>query len=289
MFVSDNTLKSAKNYFYDRLDSRFSNTELKSMWTQLICKRMNWSSSDLLLNQGERLSESDLLYVRSFVKGLLNDVPFQYLVGETDFYGLNISCDSRALIPRPETEELVSWIIETNAHPKRIIDCCTGTACIALALKTAYPNASVQALDYSKEALDLSAENAKKLNLDLELIHEDALHFTERFLSEANGYDIIVSNPPYIPEQEKSTMSKHVLEHEPSMALFVDDQDPIIFHKELIKFADLKLVEGGFLFFELHELYGEEVKEYLQLFEFDKIEIRKDLQGKSRMLKAQKV
>ena len=128
MFVSDNTLKSAKNYFYDRLDSRFSNTELKSMWIQLICKRMNWSSSDLLLNQGERLSESDLLYVRSFVKGLMNDVPFQYLVGETDFYGLSISCDSRALIPRPETEELVSWIIETKTHPKRIIDCCTGTA-----------------------------------------------------------------------------------------------------------------------------------------------------------------
>jgi release factor glutamine methyltransferase len=289
MFVPDNTLKSAKNYFYDRLDSRFSTTELKSMWTQLICKRMNWSSSDLLLNQGERLSESDLLYVRSFVKGLMNDVPFQYLVGETDFYGLNISCDSRALIPRPETEELVAWIIETNAHPKRIIDCCTGTACIALALKATYPNASVQGLDYSKEALDLSAENAKKLKLDLELIHEDALHFSERFLSEVNEYDIIVSNPPYIPEQEKSTMSAHVLEHEPSMALFVDDQDPIVFYKELIKFADLKLVKGGFLFFELHELYGEEVKEYLQIFEFEKIEIRKDLQGKSRMLKAQKV
>ena len=289
MFVPDNTLKSAKNYFYDRLDSRFSTTELKSMWTQLICKRMNWSSSGLLLNHGERLSESDLLYVRSFVKGLMNDVPFQYLVGETDFYGLNISCDSRALIPRPETEELVAWIIETNAHPKRIIDCCTGTACIALALKSVYPNASVQGLDYSKEALDLSAENAKKLKLDLELIHEDALNFSERFLSEANEYDIIVSNPPYIPEQEKSTMSAHVLEHEPSMALFVDDQDPIVFYKELIKFADLKLVKGGFLFFELHELYGEEVKEYLQIFEFEKIEIRKDLQGKSRMLKAQKV
>lgn len=289
MFVPDNTLKSAKNYFYDRLDSHFSTTELKSMWSQLMCKRMNWTSSDLLLNQSERLSESDLLYLRSFVKGLLNNVPFQYLVGETNFYGLVISCDKRALIPRPETEELVEWIIETNAHPKRIIDCCTGTACIALTLKSAYPNAHVQALDYSKEALDLSAENAKKLKLDLELIHEDALHFTERFLSEAYEYDIIVSNPPYIPEHEKNTMSANVLEHEPSMALFVDDQDPIIFYKELIKFADLKLVKGGFLFLELHELYGEEVREYLQLFEFEQIEIRKDLQGKSRMLKAQKV
>lgn len=289
MFVPDNTLKSAKNYFYDRLDSIFSSSELKSMWTQLICKRMNWSASDLLLNQGERLSESDLLYVRSFVKGLLNSVPFQYLVGETDFYGLTISCDSRALIPRPETEELVAWISETNAHPKHIIDCCTGTACIALALKSIYASANVQALDYSKEALDLSAENAKKLNLEIELIHEDALNFSPTFLSVARKYDIIVSNPPYIPEKEKSTMSAHVIEHEPLMALFVDDQDPIIFYKELIKFANLKLVKGGYLFLELHELYGEEVKEYLELFEFEHIEIRKDLQGKSRMLKAQKV
>ncbi|MFM1947114.1 MAG: hypothetical protein RL207_1397 [Bacteroidota bacterium] len=289
MFVPDNTLKSAKNYFCDRLDSRFSTTELKSMWIQLICKRMNWTSSDLLLNHGERLSESDLLYVRSFVKGLLNDVPFQYLVGETDFYGLNISCDSRALIPRPETEELVAWIVETNAHPKQIIDCCSGTACIALALKSTYSNAIVQALDYSKEALDLSAENAKKLNLEIELIHEDALNFSQHFISAATGYDVIVSNPPYIPEKEKVSMSSHVLEHEPPMALFVKDEDPIVFYKELIKFANLKLVKGGYLFFELHELFGNEVKEYLQLFGFENIEIRKDLQGKSRMLKAQKV
>jgi len=250
---------------------------------------MNWSASEFLLNQGERLSESDLLHVRSFVKGLLNEQPFQYLIGETDFYGLTISCDSRALIPRPETEELVAWIVETDANPKRILDCCTGSACIALALKSIYTDSIVQALDFSAEALKLSAENAKKLDLNIELIQENVLSFSQKFLSDSIDFDVIVSNPPYIPEKEKVTMSAHVLEHEPAMALFVDDDDPIIFYKELIKFAEHKLVKGGYLFFELHELYGIEVRDYLQLFGFEHIEIRKDLQGKSRMLKAQKV
>jgi len=289
MFVSDNTLSSAKKYFSDRLAAIFSPSELKSMWTQIICKRMNWSASDLLLNQAERLSESDLLYVRSFVKGLLNSVPFQYLVGETDFYGLTITCDSRALIPRPETEELVAWIVEAQRKPKRILDCCTGSGCIALALKSVYSEAIVQALDFSPEALALSAENAKKLDLHLELIQEDVLNFSQEFLAHAIDFDVIVSNPPYIPEKEKGTMSAHVLDHEPSMALFVDDKDPIIFYKELINFAEHSLVKGGYLFFELHELFGNDVKEYLQLFGFENVEIRKDLQGKSRMLKAQKV
>jgi release factor glutamine methyltransferase len=289
MFVTDNTLSSAKNYFFDRLAAIFSPTELKSMWTQIICKRMNWSTSDLLLNQQERLSESDLLYVRGFVKGLLNHEPFQHLFGETEFFGLSISCDARALIPRPETEELVEWIIQSTKDPKRMIDVCSGTACISLALKSKYRNALVQALDFSRDALNLGEENARKLQLDIEVIHEDALNFSVAFLSQELKYDVIVSNPPYIPIKERITMSKHVLEHEPEMALFVDDVDPIIFYKEIIKLADKKLVKGGLLFFELHESFGNEVKECIQLFGFEEIEIRNDLQGKSRMLKAQKV
>lgn len=289
MFVSDNTLNSAKKYFFDRLATTFSPTELKSMWSRLICKRMNWSASEFLLNQGDRLSESDLLYVRSFVKGLLNEQPFQYLIGETDFYGLTISCDSRALIPRPETEELVAWVSEIAVHSNRIIDLCTGSGCIALALKSIYPNAEIQALDFSLNALELSAVNAKKLKLEIEIIHEDVLNFSQEFLSDPKRYDLIVSNPPYIPQREKSMMSNHVIQYEPAVALFVSDDDPIIFYKEIIKFAQDKLTNGGFLFLELHESFGNEVKNYLQLFGFENIEIRKDLQGKSRMLKAQKV
>ena len=289
MFVSDNTLSSAKNYFFDRLAAIFSPTELKSMWTQIICKRMNWSTTEMLLNQGERLSESDLLHVRSFVKGLLNEEPFQYLIGETDFYGLTISCDSRALIPRPETEELVAWVSEIAIHSNRIIDLCTGSGCIALALKSIYPNAEVWALDFSLDSLELAAFNAEKLKLEIECIHEDVLNFSNEFLSDSRSYDIIVSNPPYIPEREKSMMSNNVTRYEPAIALFVADNDPIIFYKEIIKFAQDKLTNDGFLFLELHESFGNEVRDYLSLFGFKEIEIRKDLQGKFRMLKAQKV
>ncbi|MEN9972066.1 MAG: peptide chain release factor N(5)-glutamine methyltransferase [Bacteroidota bacterium] len=289
MFVSDNSLKSAKHYFDDRLQSHFSTSELKSMWTQIICKRLNWTSSDLLLNQNERLSESDLLYVRRFVKGLLAKKPFQYIIGETEFYGLTILCDSRALIPRPETEELVQWVIESVKEPKRIIDLCSGTGCISLALKSRFPTAHVQAIDFSDEALKLSEENAKKLKLDIEIIHENVLDFSHAFISNNANFDVIVSNPPYIPNKEKSMLSKHVIEHEPAMALFVEDSDPIIFYKEIIKYAEMNLQRGGLLFFELHESYGNEVLEFIQLFDFEEIEIRPDLQGKSRMMKAQKV
>ena len=289
MFVSNNSLRSAKNYFDDRLQSHFSATELKSMWTQIICKRLNWSSSDLLLNQNERLSESDLLYVRRFVKGLLANEPFQYIIGETEFFGLAILCDTRALIPRPETEELVQWVIESSKEPNRMIDLCSGTGCISLALKSRFPNAHVQAIDFSSDALNLSEANAKNLQLEIEIIQENVLDFSHEFMNSEVNYDIVVSNPPYIPNKEKGTMSKHVIEHEPAMALFVDDSDPIIFYKEIIKFAEKKLHAGGLLFFELHELYGNEVMEYMQLFGFGEIEIRQDLQGKSRMMKAQKV
>ena len=289
MFVQDNSLKSAKKYFDDRLLSHFSASELKSMWTQIICKRLNWSSSDLLLNQNERLSESDLLYVRRFVKGLLSSEPFQYIIGETEFYGLTILCDSRALIPRPETEELVDWVIESSKDPKRIIDLCSGTGCISLALKSHFLNAHVQAIDFSIDAVKLCEENAGNLQLNIEIIQENVLDFSGEFISNNVTYDVIVSNPPYIPNKEKSTLSKHVIEHEPSMALFVDDSDPIIFYKEIVKFAEKKLQSGGFLFFELHESYGNEVLEFIQLFGFEEIEIRQDLQGKSRMMKAQKV
>jgi release factor glutamine methyltransferase len=259
------------------------------MWTQIICKRLNWSSSDLLLNQNERLSESDLLYVRRFVKGLLANEPFQYLIGETEFFGLTILCDPRALIPRPETEELVQWVIESSIKPKRMVDLCSGTGCISLALKSRFPNAHVQAIDFSIDAIKLSEENAKNLLLDIEVIQQDVLDFSSDFISNELNYDVIVSNPPYIPYKEKSTLSKHVIEHEPLMALFVDDNDPIIFYKAIIQFAEKKLLSGGLLFFELHESYGNEVMEFIQLFGFEEVEIRQDLQGKSRMMKAQKV
>jgi release factor glutamine methyltransferase len=289
MFVSDNSLQSAKKYFYERLEAQFSTTELKSMWTQIICRRMNWTPTDLMLHQGSRLSESDLLFVRSFVKGLLNQEPFQYLMGETSFFGLKILCDERALIPRPETEELVAWVSEEVENPQLIIDLCTGTGCIALALKSVFPSAEVEALDVSQEALALCQENARNLGLAISTKKEDLLDVSDEFMSSGKAYDVIISNPPYIPNHEKSLMNANVLQHEPSLALFVDDSNPILFYKIITQWADQHLRQGGFLFFELHEAYSQEVLDFMGGFSFHNVEIRRDLQGKLRMMKAQKV
>lgn len=288
MFVSENTLSAAKNYFFNRLEAIFSPTELKSMWTQIICKRMNWTPTDLLLKKHERLSESDLLYVRSFVKGLIQKEPFQYLLGETSFFDLKILCDSRALIPRPETEELVDWMRSSVKNPMKILDLCTGSGCIALALKSIFPSAQVSAVDLSKQALELAQENARNLALSVQFFHQDVLELDLDFISKFSEVDVIVSNPPYIPKQESVNMSEHVLQHEPAMALFVEDTDPILFYKKIVDFAELNLKSNGFLFFELHECFGQQVKSYAESKSFKEIEIRDDLQGKARMMKAQK-
>lgn len=288
MFVSENTISAAKKYFFDRLEAIFSPSEMKSMWTQIICKRMNWTPTELLLKQHERLSESDLLFVRSFVKGLLQQEPFQYLLGETSFFGLTILCDSRALIPRPETEELVDWVRSSVKNPTEILDLCTGSGCIALALKSMFPTANVSAIDLSKDALDLAQENARNLALTLQFYQQDVLKLDVDFTHEFPEFDVIISNPPYIPNQERVTMSAHVLQHEPEMALFVEDADPILFYKKILDFADLNLKSDRLLFFELHESFGQQVKSYAESKSFKEIEIREDLQGKARMMKAQK-
>ncbi len=286
MFVKDNTLNSAKTYFYERLEG-FSESELKLMWTEIICKRFNWSRAELLMNADFRLSESDLLFIRSYVKRLQENEPFQYILGETEFYGLTIKCDKRALIPRPETEELVDWISE-NSNIEKAVDICSGSGCIALALKTVYKNATILGVDISQDANDLARENAQLNKLDVTFETEDALDSHSDFWNTLSGLDVIVSNPPYIPENEKTEMNSNVLDFEPHLALFVENNSPIIFYERIAELAQQKLKSGGLLYFELHHLYSAEVIAHLEKIGFHHIEIRKDLQGKNRMLKAVK-
>jgi release factor glutamine methyltransferase len=286
MFVKDNTLNSAKAYFYERLEG-FSESELKLMWTEIICKRFNWSRADLLINTDFRFSESDLLFLRSYVKRLQENEPFQYILGETEFYGLTIKCDKRALIPRPETEELVDWISE-NTNIEKAVDICSGSGCIALALKTVYKNASILGVDISEDANDLARQNAQLNQLDVTFETADALEIQADFWNTLSDLDLIVSNPPYIPENEKEQMAANVLDFEPHLALFVENNSPIIFYERIADLAQQKLKSGGLLYFELHHLYSEEVIAYLEKIDFQQIEVRRDLQGKNRMLKAVK-
>jgi release factor glutamine methyltransferase len=233
------------------------------------------------------LSESDLLYVRSFVKRLQSNEPFQYILGETSFYNLTIQCDKRALIPRPETEELVSWIAETNS-PAKILDICSGSGCIALALKSVFKNSLVFGLDISNDANELAKSNALKNKLDVTFELADALNSSHFFWNSVSEIDVIVSNPPYIAHYEKAEMSQNVLKYEPHLALFVEHESPIIFYERIAELAWLKLNKKGHVFFELNPLYSQQIQEIVSEIGFVNIELRKDLQGKTRMLKAQK-
>lgn len=290
MFVQTNTIQAVKSYFKERLQAHFSESELKFMFKEAVMVRLNLTASEYVLSDSNLLSESDLLFFRSVVKRLLSNEPFQYIIGKTVFFGLEIATDSRALIPRPETEELVDWI--TQEFPKNsnllIADVCTGSGCIALALKSYFSNAAVFATDISQEALQLTQENAKQLNLSVTTLLSDAKSTDSAVSNQLQHSDIWVSNPPYIPMKDKSQMLENVLNFEPHLALFVANEDPLIFYREIGKNALLNLKSGGKLFFEIHEDLSAETINLLKGIGFVNMEMRKDLQGKMRMIKAEK-
>lgn len=284
MFVIDNQLKTAKNYFSEKLKNLFATTEINSMWKEIICLRLKWDSSDFILNTTFRLSESDLLFIRSYVHRLKNNEPFQHIHGKTTFFGMELNCDKRALIPRPETEELVAWAVELGPY-KTITDFCTGSGCIALGLKSKFPVSNVTGVDISKDALSLAKENSILTKLDIEFIHADIFNLNNNLLDKK--WDCIVSNPPYIPSNEKKNIAENILNFEPEIALFVENDNPLIFYKAILNYAKSNLSKKGFLFFEIHPDFSFEIIDLLKLKGFRNIELRKDLQGKKRMIKAQ--
>ncbi len=289
MFVPDNSLSATQIYFSNHLQGLFSEREIKTMFEALIKQRLNWSSADFLLHHEARLSESDLLFIRSAVKRLLLHEPFQYVIGNTEFYGLSITCAQGALIPRPETEELVDWILEElKGKESKILDIGTGSGCIALALKKNAINSNVWGLDVSETALTIARENALALELEVGFLSQDILSdYPLDF--ENDFFDVIVSNPPYIPVNEQVKMEQNVLQFEPHKALFVPDHDPLLFYRVIATKSLSFLKNQGVLFFEIHEDFAAEVKELLVELGFINIELRKDLQGKSRMIRAQRV
>jgi len=282
MFVQDNTVKSIKNYFFDRLAPKFSNSELKLMFNEFLIDHLKISRSDLISADSLKLSESDLLHFRSIVKRLETDEPFQYVLGSTEFYGLELYCDERALIPRPETEELVDWIIKESKNSKSIIDLCTGSGCIALALKSVLALAEIIAVDISEGAISLAKQNAHKTDLAVQFQLLDVLVETNEFSNQQ--FDLIVSNPPYIPKRDKSEMHKNVLDFEPEIALFVEDEDPLIFYRKISEFGLKHLKKGGILYFEIHEKFSTEVHELMIQLNYQNVQTRKDMQGKNRMI-----
>jgi release factor glutamine methyltransferase len=285
MFVSNNSLVSAKNYFSQRLGNLYDERELNQIFRTLVMKRFGWNSADWLLKKDARLSESDLLYVRSVVKRLQENEPFQYVLGSVEFYGLELNIRPGALIPRPETEELVDWAVKSY-RGGIVLDICSGSGCMALGFQSKFKEADVKGFEISDEALKISLENKEKTGFSTQFQKVDVL---QNWPIEDCSVSVIMSNPPYISAEETETMKQNVLAYEPHLALFVYNDDVLLFYKEIAKQATQKLISGGQLFFEIHEEKGKEVIELLQKLNYTEIELRQDLQGKSRMIRAVKI
>lgn len=232
------------------------------------------------------LTEGQKAQFHTFVQRLKNGEPIQYVTGVANFMGINLKVSKRVLIPRPETEELVAWILEDYAQSRQqldVMDIGTGSGCIPIAIKKKKPSFRVFALEESLDALNVARINAKNLKTHIEIFRIDFLD--EQDWTFLGSFDIIVSNPPYIPKKEEQLMHKNVLDFEPYEALFVEDEEPLLFYKKLSKFADLKLKENGACYMEINEHYSNELQQYLLTEGWVNIEVRKDMQGKDRMIK----
>ena len=224
--------------------------------------------------------------LEKFIPRLIEAEPWQYVVGEADFYSLKFKVDSNVLIPRPETEELVYWIYQNHKKQLglKILDIGTGSGCIPITLKHLMPTNHVSAIDISERALNIAKFNAKNIGVDVQFIQCDILNKTEQ--QRLDKYNIIVSNPPYIPLKEKALMEDNVLKHEPDLALFVENDSPLIFYETIADFALKHLNDDGYLYFEINEFLGNDVVALLEEREFQNIDLEQYMNGRDRMIKA---
>ncbi len=238
--------------------------------------------TEQVLRKHEKISKPDSEKIKTIISRLKNFEPIQYILGETEFYGLKLEVNPSVLIPRPETEELVQWVLKSNfPENSKILDIGTGSGCIALALKSRLKNAEVFGIDISENALVVARQNAIKNKLDVDFFHADILKW-KRYNWQT--FDVIVSNPPYIRENERILMHSNVLNYEPENALFVPDSEPLVFYRAIAAFANKYLSGNGMLFLEINENLGLQMNEMLIDSGFSGIEIRKDINGKNRMI-----
>lgn len=273
-----------------QLSGLYPSEETQSFFNILSKKYINLSRIEIALNPEKTISEEDFEKFQQALFRLKNHEPIQYIIGETEFFGLLFKVNKSTLIPRPETEELIEWIISSqklithNPQHITILDIGTGSGCMAISLAKNLSNAEVSALDISKGALKIAQQNAELNRVEVEFLQADILK-TETLLKQ---YDLIVSNPPYVRELEKKQMQRNVLKYEPDSALYVKDKDPLLFYRVISQLAKKHLKPNGKLFFEINEYLADELTLLLKNEGFQNIEVKKDIFGKDRMIKCNK-
>ena len=285
MFVTKNTISAIKNYFFNELTPVFHKTEVESFFYLLSEQFLGFSKSEILLSMNKSISESEMLLFHYAIKDLKLEKPVQYITGNQYFYENEFLVNEHTLIPRPETEELVDLIIKENKDFEGVIlDIGTGTGVIAISLDLKLTNSKVTAFDVSNEALKQAEKNKIVLNSKVVFLYQDILNSDYK----GDKFDIIVSNPPYVKMEEKELMNSNVLDYEPHLALFVENNNALIFYIKIIEFALEYLNPKGKLYFEINEQYGKEIAELLQN-NFQDIGIVKDIYGKDRIVKATRI
>ncbi|MGL5892843.1 MAG: peptide chain release factor N(5)-glutamine methyltransferase [Bacteroidia bacterium] len=287
MKIPSNRIDDIARWFRTQLAERYERDEIDRMAEYCLEAFAGYSRNDLLLRPESRVTESELLKLHFAVKDLKRGRPLQYILGKAWFFGLTLQVTPDVLIPRPETEELVQLIIDEQQQTTgsfSILDIGTGSGCIAVALKKKLPRCHVYALDVSHEALQIAKANAEANEAEIKFIEADILN--ESLHDQLPRCQVIVSNPPYVLDSEKDSMAQHVVEHEPHTALFVPDTDQLKFYRVIGKMALEKLKPGGTLYLEINEALGLETCMLMQKIGFKNVQLKKDMQGKDRMITA---
>ena len=278
-------MQVAKKLIRDSLSHLYCEQEIESISKLIFEKVLGFSRLQVHLNQHETISSANLTQITEIVNRLIQFEPIQYILGETEFYGLPLKVNPAVLIPRPETEELVDWIIHDCSRINPIIlDIGTGSGCIPIALAKNLTGATAEGWDISADALKVAKKNAEINQVKVNFICADVLNLN--YAERQQKYDIIVSNPPYVTPSEQRSMLKNVVDYEPHIALFVPETDPLIFYRIIAEIAINALKPGGKLYFEINEQFGIETVDLLTLKGFKNIILKKDINGKERMIKA---
>lgn len=284
--IADNTLKAVYNYVISQLEQEYPENEVRSMISIALTHFFNYDSAFLAMHPNLRFTESELLKFVFLVKELRTGRPLQYILGESEFYGLTFTVNENVLIPRQETEELVDLIIKDykNKESLTVLDIGCGSGCIGVALSRFLNNAQVYSSDVSENALKLAKQNADINKAQLNFIHDNILNPDQGKYPEK--IDIIVSNPPYVRLSEKEEMHRNVVDYEPHTALFVNDDNALIFYEAIADFGKLHLSKGASIYFEINEKKSAEISDLLYNKSYSEIKVIKDLNGKDRFIKA---